>query len=304
MNYAPLKRSKDSASPKPTSRARRPSGPRPNASELAEAERRLRGGSSVHPGLPALRGFNPITGFTNGPPERVTRQSATPRATDSHGTAEEVPNPLAGISIAVRDFGKYIVIDEAKVEQSTVLAFSSALPAYEVIQESKFAELEKIWTAITAGSEIAIWDDNQPFGPLKKPVKEAIGTLLSKPEGRRTVIMLLEVSRLMGVSVNIAVTKEAMEYSREPKSVWIGLRPPIQYNPYDSPKNPFFIKVGHEMIHAIRTILDLPNSETDVMNNALKGLIPTEAGIRSEHNLPPRTKHGKRFEMPDLKVIK
>ncbi|HFE46447.1 MAG TPA: DUF4157 domain-containing protein [Nannocystis exedens] len=79
MTYAPLKRSKDSASPKPTSRARRPSGPRPNASELAEAERRLRGGSSVHPGLLALRGFNPITGFTNGPPERVTRQSATPR---------------------------------------------------------------------------------------------------------------------------------------------------------------------------------------------------------------------------------
>jgi len=81
MTYAPLQRSKTPslAGPKPTSHARRASGPPRNAEAFAEAERHLRGGFSAHPGSPTLRGFNPITGFTNGLPERVSRQSATAR---------------------------------------------------------------------------------------------------------------------------------------------------------------------------------------------------------------------------------
>jgi len=234
-------------------------------------------------------------------PNRYSYTSNNPsRQTDPRGTEGEVPDPLAGIAIEDRDFGQYIVVDESKLGQFAAPVFSSALPEYEVIEKADFAKVESAWLDITNETGITSEDNDENYGPLKAPVKEAIGLLLSKPEGRRTVITLLELSKNTGTSVNITVAERAKEYHPDPNNIWIGLRPPAQRDDYKSPKNPFFVKVGHEMIHAIREMLDLSNTEVDVMLPTPSSTLPTEAKIREEHNLPPRTTHGFTFPMPPL----
>jgi len=318
MTYAPLQRSKTPslAGPKPTSHARRASGPARNAEAFAEAERHLRGGFSAHDN----------SGTTT---TEVRETTETAETTETTETTEKTRG-LEAARLRRLGSGVYQV-----VPGDTELSIQEERQGF--IAERDFFDLKAIRRAIR-NSEIESltineFDDKGQVVPgFRQVVLAAIDTLISKPAGRALILEIVQTNTPYVISIS-ALSQEygSPAIAFDPlgtdggemlpeRTPGLGASTSVKIIAGDTlgtshtskgirAQDPFFLRLAHELIHGLHSMAGVAQSgvnpnpiwgDDEEFVTITSGIIATGNGaikfvteneIAREHGLDPRISH-------------
>ena len=278
----------------------------------------------------ALRAFQTANNLTPGSPIDAATAEALLGAAQTTAIDPGSSTALApGVNQEERPFGKFVVLPDGK----TAADFPTLQldPTVEVIAAADFARLQSLWDEVVAGTGTiqvgSIDPDGKAVPAFRDKMLGRLGTLLSRPTGRRVIKEIHELGRLLLIAPDrLFDAPKGQKRASGPvteRDQGRGLAPPVGNGlasdstilmPPDLEDNslvaldkdgqplqtPLFQILGHELGHALHNAQGQnrsgeAGSDPSFPNREEENTDDIENSIRAEHGLAgQRFHHGGR----------